>query len=133
MTNTPAKRDMGKKKQDERTKKLHVKRDRVAIGPTPPLDVTNAFVSDDGIEKMFPTGALQQLFLDKFCGHKAIVEHPISLLDFTSNEFSFFPPILKVGVGSVKFPLSLFILTWFVNSTQTSPGIVKLPFLLPLS
>lgn len=74
-TKTPAGRDLEKKKQDERTKKLHVKRARVAIGPTPPLDVPTAIAGEEGFRMRFPTGALQQLFLDKFCSPKVIVDH----------------------------------------------------------
>lgn len=95
MTKTSVERDLGKKKQVERTNTLPVKRARVAIGPTPPLDVPTATVGDEGFKIKFPTMAQQQLFLDKFCNRKVIVERLITLLDFSSESFSFIPPIFE--------------------------------------
>jgi hypothetical protein len=87
------KRSWKKKQVVERTEKLPVKRARMAAGPTPTLDVPATIAGDAGFKVRFPMLKKQQLFLDQLCNQKVIIEHPITLLDFSSDEFSFIPPI----------------------------------------
>ncbi|KAE8099836.1 hypothetical protein FH972_017785 [Carpinus fangiana] len=69
-----------------------MKKAKVAIGPTPPMNEIATIDGDDGFAWRFQSTSNQVRFLTKkFLGHKVIVERPILKKDFSFEELHFIP------------------------------------------
>ena len=107
---------------------------RTAIGCVPPLNPFLIVVGDAGFAKRFPSIADKNFFFNMCFNLKiVIVEHPITLLDFTTRTMPSFPKILNPEVGYLLLNLSpLLIWILFTNFTQIFVDIVHFPQPSPL-